>query len=87
VSLFMFSVEVVCMSMEGAFWKIYVVERDRKTNFDIFLSMFLWEKRQRVLGILRLVVGGLIILSPKNLYLQWFKVRINNVCGQSTHVC
>lgn len=86
MSLSMFSVEVVCMSMEGVFWSFYVVERDRKTTFDLFLSMFLWGG-ERVLGILGLVVGGLTILSPKQVYLQWFKVQINNVCGQSTYVC
>lgn len=48
----MFSVEVVCMGMEGVFWSFYVVERDRKTTFDPFLSMFLWGG-QRVLGIFR----------------------------------
>jgi hypothetical protein len=36
---------------------------------------------------LGLVVGGLTILFPKQLYLQWFKVQINNLCGQSTYVC
>jgi hypothetical protein len=49
--------------------------------------MFLWEGEQKVLGILRSIVGGLTILSPKQVYFQWIKVRINNVCGQSTYVC
>lgn len=43
----MFSVEVVCMSMEGVFLNFYVVERDRKTTFDPFICLFFCEKENK----------------------------------------